>query len=114
MIVASCVGEREQKIPLSSGIYQFEHRDAEFPAQPGFPVTLTVSSFHYTVAVRNPGQSIAMCPLDEGTLMWNQKLNVWVLGHQESGQECPARRWLSGRRPRYHRLFEENDLDMYR
>ncbi len=89
MLLASCVGEAEPKLPLSSGTYKFEHRDAEFSAQPGFPVTLTVSGFSYTVVVRKPTNRPLFAPSDEGTFMWNQKLNVWVLGHQESDKNAP-------------------------
>jgi hypothetical protein len=89
-LVVSCASDHDPVLPVASGTYQFDHRDAEFPTQRGFPVSVTVDGSRYRLAVRKPGGSTAMCELDAGTLMWNRQLQVWILGHRESDRTASA------------------------
>jgi hypothetical protein len=84
----SCTAGREPTLPVSSGTYQFNHRDAEFPHQPGFPVMVTISGFGFTVGVQNPSHPGEICELYQGTLMWNGNVQKWVLGTDEADRSA--------------------------
>jgi hypothetical protein len=88
VLITSCVSEGSPIVPLASGTYQFEHRDAEFSTQPGFPVLVTLDGARYVVSAGKRGNG-AMCDLYEGTLMWNYNVNQWVLATQESDRMAP-------------------------
>ena len=84
LLTTSCMNECDPDLPLAPGSYAFVHRDAEFPSQPGFPVTVTIAGYHYKVAAQSPDKPGTVCEIDDSILMWNEKVRMWTLGHDES------------------------------
>ena len=83
-IAASCT---QPPLPLASGRYTFQHRYAEQPDIPGFPVTATIDGNHIVLVNESPSDAFPAGVIAEGTLMWNAKAGHWVIGHDDADRE---------------------------
>ncbi len=79
----------EVALPIKSGEYDFQHRDAEFPDSHGFPVRVTIHGNKITVINPEPYGVIPSGVLDQATLMWHAKTSQWILGHRNADREAP-------------------------
>ncbi len=76
-------------LPVKSGAYTFQHRDAEFPDARGFPVRVSIRRYKFTVTNPKPYGPIPSGVIEEGTLMWHRKTQQWILGDSEADREAP-------------------------
>jgi len=75
--------------PIESGEYIFQHRDAEFPNSPGFPVRVTIRGDKITVINPKPYGPIPSGVIDQATLTWHPATNQWILGHGDADRKTP-------------------------
>lgn len=76
-------------LPIKSGEYTFQHRYAEFPDSPGFPVNASIRGHKVTVTNEKPHGPIPSGVIERATLMWHSKTKQWVLGHSDGDREAP-------------------------
>ena len=76
-------------LPIKSGKYTFQHRDAEFPKSRGFLVKVSIQGYKVVVTNPKPYGPIPSGVLYEATLMWHAKTRQWILGHSDSDREAP-------------------------
>ena len=76
-------------LPIKSGEYIFQHRDAEFPNSRGFPVRVVIRGDKITVINPKPYGQIPSGIIDQATIMWHPKTNQWILGHDQADHEAP-------------------------
>jgi len=86
-------------IPLESGMYPFQWKDAEFPNSAGFPVKVVIDGVRIRIINEHQGGAAPLGELESATLMWNAKLSKWVLGHSESARSASAAGDCSGDGP---------------
>jgi len=76
----------DPSLPIRSGQYLFQLKDAEFPRFPGVSVRVTISGHH--IKVTSDDASSTLYPkgeiVDEGTLMWHAATRQWIIGEEES------------------------------
>jgi hypothetical protein len=76
----------DPSLPIRSGQYHFQLKDAEFPTFPGVSVSVTISGRH--IKVTSADSSSTLHPkgtvVDEGTLMWHAASRQWIIGQEES------------------------------
>ena len=75
-------------LPIKSGEYIFQHRDAEFPDSHGFPVRVVVRGNRITVINPKPYGTIPGGVIDRATLMWHAKTKQWILGYSDADREA--------------------------
>ena len=88
-LVLSGSGQADPELPINSGEYVFQHRDAEFPSSPGFPVRVTIRGDEITVTNQKAYGPIPSGVIDQGTLMWHSMTNQWILGYGDADREAP-------------------------
>ena len=71
-------------IPLASGTYTFQWRDTEFSNGPGFPVKVVIDGTKVSIVNERAGVAAPLGELEVAELMWNTKVNKWVLGHADA------------------------------
>ena len=81
--------QADPALPIRSGEYIFQHRDAEFPSSHGFPVRVTIRGNKITVINPKPYGPIPGGVIEQATLMWHTKTNQWILGHGDADREAP-------------------------
>jgi hypothetical protein len=86
-------------IPLGSGMYQFQWKDAEFPESAGFPVKVIIDGDRISVINEHQGGAAPLGELASATLMWNAKVAKWVLGYSESAKQAVSAGDCSGEGP---------------
>jgi hypothetical protein len=89
----------EPPIPLESGMYQFQWKDAEFPNSAGFPVKVVIDGNRIRVINEHPGGAAPLGELASALLMWNAKLSKWVIGYSEAAREATSAGDCSGEGP---------------
>ena len=87
--VLSGTARADQSLPVKSGDYTFQHRDAEFPDSPGFPVKVSIQGHKVTVTNAKPHGPIPIGVIERATLMWHAKTKQWILGHSDTDREAP-------------------------
>jgi hypothetical protein len=92
--VLCCLGARatssEPPLPISSGTYLFQHKDAEFPGSSGFPVTVMVRGRDVTVLNEQAGRSIPTGVIEEGRLTWHPASTKWILSSRPEDKHAPS------------------------
>jgi hypothetical protein len=89
LILIACEPHQQAPpVPIGSGTYTFQHRDAEFPDSTGFPVTLTIAGTNVTVTSAEAHGSLPAGVIDSGKLMWHSPSGQWILGHDESDRDA--------------------------
>jgi hypothetical protein len=91
-LLCSTVGHATQPnpaIPLTSGVYTFQHRDAEFPSSPGFPVQVSIQGNKVTIINPKPYGSIPSGVIEDATLMWHAQSAQWILAHADTDRHLP-------------------------
>jgi hypothetical protein len=79
----------EPPLPIKSGDYTFQHRDAEFPDAPGFPVKVLIRGRRITVFNPQARNQIPAGVIDRATLMWHAATGQWILGYRAADREAP-------------------------
>jgi hypothetical protein len=80
----------EPPVPLPSGTYDFQWKDAEFPQSAGFPVKLVIDGNRVRVLNGHRDGAAPLGELESAFLMWNARLAKWVLGQSDSAKEATA------------------------
>ena len=75
-------------LPIKTGEYMFQHRDAEFPNSPGFPVRVAIHGNKITITNPKPYGQIPSGVIDQATLMWHAVERQWILGHSDADREA--------------------------
>jgi hypothetical protein len=83
-------------LPVKSGEYTFQHRDAEFPNSQGFPVKVSIRGYKIVVTNPKPHGPIPSGILYDATIMWHAKTRQWILGDSDSDREAPEVGGCSG------------------
>ncbi len=78
----------DPSLPVTSGEYTFQHRDAEFPNSRGFPVRVSIRGYKITVTNSKPYGPIPRGVIEQATLMWHPKTKQWILGHGDADREA--------------------------
>jgi hypothetical protein len=86
-ILCACTSS-EPTVPLTSGTYTFQHRDAEFPDSTGFPVSVEIDGVRVVVTNPSVHGPIPSGVIDRATLMWHAKTKQWLLGHSEADRQA--------------------------
>lgn len=75
----------EPKLPLSSGVYAFQHRYAE-DSSGGHPLKVIIKGRHVTVINErdSPGFPFPKGIIAGGSLMWHAKSGRWIIGQDPS------------------------------
>lgn len=81
--------QADPALPIKSGKYVFEHRDAEFPNSRGFPVQVIIRGNRITIM--NPKQygPIPRGVIDEAIIMWHVNSSQWILGNDDADRNSP-------------------------
>jgi hypothetical protein len=89
LCLTACLATGEPDVPLGSGTYRFQWKDAEFPNSDGFAVDVEIAGTR--VQVINPRQQGAapVGRIADGELMWHARSGQWILGHAESDKLAP-------------------------
>jgi hypothetical protein len=76
----------DPSLPIRSGQYLFQLKDAEFPTFPSVSVRVTISGRHIKVISADSLSTIHPkgTVVDEGTLMWHAASRQWIIGEAES------------------------------
>jgi hypothetical protein len=90
VFMSACSAENGSKIPLVSGAYQFQWKDAEFPTSAGFPVRVEISERRVRIFNDREHRAVPVGELANGELMWHAKSSQWILGHAESDKLAPS------------------------
>jgi hypothetical protein len=77
-------------VPLESGTYQFQWKDAEFASSDGFPVRVEIADRRMRIINERTHREVPVGELDEGELMWHAKTGQWILGHAETDKFAPS------------------------
>ena len=92
VLLAACAATTDPKLPIRSGTYVFEHRDAEFDS-PGFPVAVTIRGYNIFVAYDGP--NVCMREMQgpnnviyDSVLMWHQESAQWILGYDDADRDA--------------------------
>lgn len=80
--------QADPALPIKSGKYIFQHRDAEFPNSHGFHVRVIIHGNKVTVINPKPYGQIPSGVIDQAILMWHTKTNQWILGHDDTDREA--------------------------
>jgi hypothetical protein len=85
----SGVAHADPALPIKSGKYTFQHRDAEFPDRHGFPVRVVIRGKRVTVINPKAYGPIPAGVIDQATLMWHAKEKQWIIGYQDADRHAP-------------------------
>lgn len=77
-------------VPLESGTYQFQWKDAEFASSDGFPVRVEIADRRMRIINERTHREVPVGELDEGELMWHAQTGQWILGHAETDKVAPS------------------------
>jgi hypothetical protein len=83
------VSNADPVLPIKSGDYIFEYRDAEFADSKGFEVEISIRGFHITVISPKPHGTIPAGVIDDATLMWHAKSQQWIIGYSDADRDAP-------------------------
>jgi hypothetical protein len=89
LFLLSTLAHADPALPIKSGDYTFDHRDAEFPHSKGFPVKVSIRGYHITVVNPKPHGAIRAGVLDDATLMWHVKSRQWIIGYSDADRDAP-------------------------
>jgi hypothetical protein len=78
------------EVPLESGAYRFQWKDAEFPTSDGFPVRVEITGKRIRIINERTHREVPVGELADGELMWHAKSGQWILGHAESDKLAPS------------------------
>jgi hypothetical protein len=95
---SACLASDPQ-IPLGSGTYQFQWKDAEFSESAGFPVKVIIDGKRVRIINEHAGGAAPLGELESAELMWNWKVRKWVLGYSDAAQTAPDPGGCSGEGP---------------
>jgi hypothetical protein len=90
LCVSACLAADGPEIPLKSGAYQFQWKDAEFPNSDGFPVRVEITDRRMRIINERVHREVPLGELADGELMWHAKSSQWILGHAESDKLAPS------------------------
>jgi hypothetical protein len=89
----ACISTNDPELPIKSGTYDFQHRDAEFPDSPGYPVIATILGNNIVVTYN--GQNSCLSEIRDSnnvlydeTLMWHRKTEQWILGTDDADRDA--------------------------
>jgi len=85
----SGTAQADPALPIKSGKYTFQHRDAEFPSSPGFSVKVVIRGNRITVINPKTYGPIPAGVIDKAMLMWHSKEKQWILGHKDTDRNAP-------------------------
>jgi hypothetical protein len=90
--VFSLAASSEPVIPIGSGTYEFELRDAEFPHIRGVAVRVVVHGRRVKVTSSDPKSKLFPIgtTVDEGLLSWNRHARRWIIGRDDSDRDSKA------------------------
>lgn len=90
---AACVSTADPELPIKSGTYNFQHRDAEFSHSLGYPVIVTIRGNN--IVVTYEGQDSCLREIRDSnnviydaTLMWHRKTAQWILGYEDADRDA--------------------------
>ncbi len=86
--IFSGMAHADPTLPVKPGEYTFQHRDAEFPDSPGFPVKVAIRGHKVTVANAKPHGPIPSGVIERASLMWHPKTKQWILAHSAADREA--------------------------
>ena len=89
LCTAGCFAPREPSVPLKSGTYRFQWKDAEFPQGNGFPVLVEISGNRVRVMNQRAQGAAPVGELERGNLMWHARSKQWILSEAESDRLPP-------------------------
>jgi hypothetical protein len=89
----------EPSLPLESGTYAFQWKDAEFANSAGFPVKVVIDGRKVSIVNEHAGGAAPLGELESAELMWNTKVGKWVLGYSEADKVAPDPGGCSGEGP---------------
>lgn len=89
-------GHADEVLPIKSGEYTFQYRDAEFSNSSGFPVRVSICGRRIVVTNPKSHGSIPAGIVEKATLMWHSKSHQWILGHRDVDHEAPEVGGCSG------------------
>jgi hypothetical protein len=75
---------KEPPLPIRSGTYTFQHKYAEHPSMPSFPLTVIIKGHHISLVNKTESQVFPKGEIASGTLMWHAKSNQWIIGDDNS------------------------------
>lgn len=89
----ACVSTTEPKLPIKSGTYNFQHRDAEFSDSPGYPVTVAIRGNNIVVTYDGPNLCLSEIRgpnnvIYDATLMWHRNSAQWILGTEDTDRDA--------------------------
>jgi hypothetical protein len=84
MEVSVIVHASRPEVPLASGTYQFQWKDAEFARSDGFPVRVEIVDNRMQIFNDRKYREVPVGKLEDGELMWHPKSSQWILGHAET------------------------------
>lgn len=87
--LSGCVADGPD-VPLESGAYQFQWKDAEFPSSDGFPVRVEIADKRMRIINERQHREVPVGELDDGELMWHAESSQWILGHAEDDKLAPS------------------------
>ena len=88
--VCACFGADAPDVPLKSGAYQFQWKDAEFPDSDGFPVRVEITDKRLRIINERTHREVPVGELEDGELMWHAESSQWILGHAEIDKLAPS------------------------
>ena len=88
--VPACSPADGPEVPLKSGAYQFQWKDAEFPNSDGFPVRVEIADKRMRIINERTHRGVPIGELDDGELMWHANSSQWILGHAEADRLAPS------------------------
>jgi hypothetical protein len=87
-VLTGCATTDDPAIPLPSGHYAFQHRYAEQPTLPGFPVDVVLRGAHILITNPKAEDTFPVGVLAEGDLMWHAGSRQWMIGERESDRSA--------------------------
>jgi hypothetical protein len=78
----------EPPLPISSGRYEFGHRFAEYPnIISSTKFIAIIDGYHITLTNEGRTDVFPAGLIEEGTLMWHEPSQQWIIGSVESDRE---------------------------
>jgi hypothetical protein len=90
VFMPACSAANGPEIPVASGAYQFQWKDAEFPNAAGFPVRVEISERRMRIFNDREHRAVPVGELANGELMWHANSSQWILGHAETDKLAPS------------------------
>jgi hypothetical protein len=85
-----CFAASPPQVPLASGTYRFQWKDAEFPNSSGFAVKVKIKGQRIRIVNEKTHGSAPIGVLEEGLLMWHAKSSQWIVGNDDSDKEAES------------------------